>query len=72
MAIERTFLCGFQQRANIIVILRTFILLSINGCLRNQVVNSYYGLILVDSGSSLVPISMSQGRSASVDVVYVG
>ena len=53
--------------------LRTFILLSMNGCLRKQVVhfNSFYGLRLVDfmMAIHLVLISDSKGGIAFVAVI---
>ena len=52
--------------------LRAFILLSMSGCLKKQVVylNSFHGLRLVDLDPFWFFYSDSQGRSAFVAVVY--
>ena len=49
MVLERKYLCSFRQRVNCYK-LRIFILLSMSGCLRKQIIyfNSFYGLKLVD------------------------
>ena len=72
-ALERTYLCGFRQRANTKLLKTKGIYIAVNERMSYKTSSLFQQLSRFEIGrfrSILVPISDLQGRSAFVTVVY--